>query len=121
MDLAGGKVEVRGGKNDKAGGLERRHHVHEVRVGRALGAAVKAAGLDKKVTAHTLVHSFATHLVLRGVDVRSVQELPGHADWASVRAEGGDKTFNPASERTNRPVFAVEHRPGFASPGHWSG
>jgi integron integrase len=64
----------------RAEGLKRRHHAHEARVSRALAAAVKTVGLEKKVTAHTLRHSYATHLVLRGVDVRSVQELLGHVD-----------------------------------------
>jgi site-specific recombinase XerD len=60
--------------------LERRHHPYEASVERALSAAVKAAGLAKKVTAHTMRHSFATHLALRGLDIRSVQELLGHTD-----------------------------------------
>ncbi|MEQ1748182.1 MAG: tyrosine-type recombinase/integrase [Prosthecobacter sp.] len=41
---------------------------------------VKLAGLSKRVTAHVLRHSFATHLVLRGIDIQSVQQLLGHAD-----------------------------------------
>ena len=65
---------------DPRSGILRRHHRHEQRLGRALARAVERSGLAKKVTAHTLRHSFATHLLLRGVDIRSVQELLGHAD-----------------------------------------
>jgi integron integrase len=65
---------------DPRAGVERRHHIHDNSVGKALGVAAKQAGICKRVTAHTLRHSFATHLVLRGVDIRSVQQLLGHAD-----------------------------------------
>lgn len=57
-----------------------RHHLHESAITRELDRAAKLAGLSKRVTAHTLRHSFATHLVLKGIDIRSVQQLLGHAD-----------------------------------------
>jgi integron integrase len=66
--------------DDPRSGLRRRHHLHEIGISRELARAVKMAGLEKRVTAHCLRHSYATHLLLRGVDIRSIQELLGHAD-----------------------------------------
>jgi site-specific recombinase XerD len=65
---------------DPRTGIIRRHHASESSVQKAVRQAGRAAGLTKRISCHTFRHSFATHLLQQGYDIRTVQELLGHKD-----------------------------------------
>ncbi|MET0123768.1 MAG: integron integrase [Candidatus Thiodiazotropha sp. 6PLUC9] len=93
---------------DPRSGELRRHHLHQSAVQKMVKRTAEATGIRKRVTSHTLRHSFATHLLEAGSDIRTVQELLGHADvsttmiYTHVIGRGGQGARSPLDRLVGR-------------------
>jgi integron integrase len=89
---------------DLRSGVQRRHHLNEATVQKAMTVAARRAGIDKPCSPHVLRHSFATHLLQSGYDIRTVQELLGHSDvsttmiYTHVLNKGGRGVRSPLDQ-----------------------
>jgi integron integrase len=109
---------------DPRSGIQRRHHVHESVLQKAVHAAARSAGIAKPVGPHTLRHCFAPHLLASGYDIHTVQELLGHRDvsttmiYTHVLNRGGRAVESPADHllagvpsAVSPPSAAAQHAP----------
>lgn len=100
---------------DPRTGLIRRHHMNEKSLQRGVKVAAHRAGIHKPVTVHTLRHSFATHLLQSGTDIRTVQELLGHSDVSTTMIY--THVLKVAAGTTTSPLDALALSGFAASPG----